>query len=102
MSLQYPNMCLDADSSGGFVDGAKVQLWQCINNQHTNPNQWWYFGPAGYTQLPSMWVDHSKALDANDAGPTGGQNGDKVQIWAMPGHGDNQLWNQTTTSGSRR
>jgi hypothetical protein len=92
INWQY-GLCLDADNGQGFVNGAKVQLWQCYFNSITNPNQWWDFGPHGqYTGLPIMWGT-GKVLDVNDVGPSAGQNGDKIQIWDFLS-GSNQYWLQ--------
>jgi hypothetical protein len=93
INWQY-GLCLDANSSGGFVNGAKVQLWGCFNNSSTHPNQWWNYGPTGfYSQLTNLWGGATKVLDANNAGSSGGTNGDKIQIWAYLG-GSNQFWLQ--------
>jgi hypothetical protein len=93
-NFQYPSKCLDADNSHGFVDGAKVQLWGCFNDESSHPNQWWNFGPDGFfSVLPNRWGSGAKVLDANNAGTTAGQNGDKVQLWRSLG-GANQSWFQ--------
>lgn len=87
-------LCLDADNSHGFVNGAKVQLWGCFNDSTNHPNQWWNYGPAGgVSTLPSLWGGGAKVLDVNDAGSTAGQNGDKIQVWQFLG-GANQFWAQ--------
>jgi hypothetical protein len=94
INFQYQSKCLDADNSQGFVNGAKVQLWDCFNDVTNHPNQWWNFGPDGaFSSLPNRWGNGAKVLDANNAGSTAGQNGDKVQIWAFLG-GSNQSWFQ--------
>lgn len=93
VSLQY-GKCLDADNSRGFVDGARVQLWTCFHDSANHANQWWNYGPPSQaTSLPSLWGGGSKVLDVNNAGPTAGQNGDKIQLWGWWG-GANQRWYQ--------
>jgi hypothetical protein len=93
VNLQY-GKCLDADDSQGFVDGAKVQLWSCFHDSVNHPNQWWNYGPpSNYTVLPLLWGGGAKVLDANNYGPSAGQNGDKIQIWQYLG-GSNQIWLQ--------
>jgi hypothetical protein len=94
VNWQYGSKCLDARNNGGFVDGAPVQLYTCLNNATTNPNQYWDYGPVGgYTQLTSLWGNQSKVLDVNDAGSTAGQDGDKIQVWQYLG-GTNQFFYQ--------
>jgi|GEM_PF-3915423 len=88
-----PAMCLDVDTSQGFVNGAKVQLWHCYGDDVSHQNQWWNYLAGSKTALPSLWRGGSKVLDANGSGPSAGQNGDKVQIWDSLG-GDNQIWPQ--------
>lgn len=82
-NYQYQGECLDADSSHGFQNGSQVQLWHCINNETTNSNQWWDYGPyeSGYSVLPVDWNNNYRYLDVNDAGPSAGADGDKIQIW---------------------
>ena len=83
-------LCLDADNSRGFLDGAKVQEWTCFNDPSGHPNQWWYFGPHGQTTtLPNLWGGGSKVLDA--ASPWINYDGDYVQLWSYLG-GSNQFW----------
>ena len=90
VNLQYPK-CLDADDSRGLVDGAKVQLWNCFNDSVGHSNQWWNFSLNSTGTLSVLWGGGVKVLDANDFGPSAGQNGDKIQIWRYLG-GDNQFW----------
>ena len=95
VNLDY-GKCVDANNAGSTAghNGDKVQLWGCFDNSSTHPNQWWDYGPTGfYSQLTNLWGGATKVLDANNAGSSGGTNGDKIQIWAYLG-GSNQFWLQ--------
>ncbi|MBB5957219.1 hypothetical protein FHS29_003812 [Saccharothrix tamanrassetensis] len=78
--------CLDADVHNLSRNGAKVQLWQC-NNQN---QQRWFLQPAGpdkgtyrdYT-ITTFSHDYRKCLDAHL--PDAGKNGGRVQIWTCNG-----------------
>jgi hypothetical protein len=89
-------LCLDVDNSRGFVNGAKVQLWQCFDDAGSHPNQWWSFGPhtvpvQTYLPLGTLWGGDTKVLDA--ATQQINQNGGYVQIWQYL-NGVNQHWLQ--------
>lgn len=94
VSLQYGSKCLDADNSRGFIDGAKLQLWDCFDDSVNHANQWWNYGPPNAVgPLQLLWGGGTKVLDANNYGPTAGQNGDKIQLWRYLAT-DNQRWYQ--------
>jgi non-reducing end alpha-L-arabinofuranosidase len=83
-------LCLDADNSHGFVNGARVQEWACFDDSVNHPNQWWNYGPAGARSiLPNLWGGGSKLLDAATQSIT--RNGTLVQIWQGTG-ALNQTW----------
>jgi hypothetical protein len=95
VNLEYtdPAMCLDVDTSGGFVNGAKVQLWHCFGDDTNHQNQWWNYALGSNTPIPVRWNGGTKVLDANVSGPTAGQNGDQVQVWDYLDV-DQQFWYQ--------
>jgi hypothetical protein len=85
-------LCLDADNSRGFVNGAIVQEWACFDDSTGHPNQWWNYGPIGFsTILPNLWGSGAKLLDA--ATQSIDRNGTLVQIWQSLGAA-NQRWLQ--------
>ncbi|KAG9095175.1 hypothetical protein FS749_010930 [Ceratobasidium sp. UAMH 11750] len=78
----YGDKCLDV-VNGQNVDGAKLQIWTCGNN---NPNQNWYY--TGDNHL--SWKNHGKCVDL-----TGGSmnNGNVAQVWSCTNQNPNQVWN---------
>jgi hypothetical protein len=85
-------LCLDADNSRGFVNGARVQEWDCFDDSAGHPNQWWNYGPVGFTTiLPNLWGNGGKLLDA--ATQSINRNGTLIQIWQSTGAA-NQRWLQ--------
>jgi Ricin-type beta-trefoil lectin domain len=88
----WSGLCLDADSSGGFVNGARVQEWGCFDDPVGHPNQWWNYGPVGSSSiLPNLWGGAAKGLDASAQSID--RNGTAVLIWQFTGN-PNQRWRQ--------
>jgi hypothetical protein len=71
------NLCLDADTNGGGVNGNKVQLYTCLGV--TQPNQfWWPRSGNTWTELVNVKYQ-TKCLDADNS--QGIHNGVRVQLW---------------------
>jgi hypothetical protein len=78
---RYPDMCLNADDSGGLADGRKVQLWDC----GTTSNFYWAVG--AWSRCLATIHECVLPLESNNyawqlnARVPGLGNGDYVQIW---------------------
>lgn len=72
------NLCLDAKTQDGGVNGNTVQLFTCLGT--SQPNQFWWPRTTthGFTELVNV-AYQSKCLDADNAG--GLTVGHKVQLW---------------------
>jgi len=76
------NLCLDAKTQDGGVDGNTVQLFTCLGtgqpNQFWWPRSWTTPGHDVYTELVNV-AYQTKCLDADNVG--GLAAGRKVQLW---------------------
>ena len=89
LSLKVSHKCLDADTTGGGVNGNKVQIWDCNDMNQ----QWWWVYKSTYTGgYAFVNVKYGKCLDQDIN--TYGQNGGKVQLWDCNFYSQQQwLWN---------
>ncbi|HEX4724972.1 MAG TPA: RICIN domain-containing protein [Pseudonocardiaceae bacterium] len=72
------NLCLDAKTQDGGVNGNTVQLFTCLGTGQLNQFWWPRTTTNGFTELVNV-AYQSKCLDADNAG--GLAVGKKVQLW---------------------
>jgi hypothetical protein len=91
VSAQYPDMCLNVNSSGGLGNGSAVQLWNCYETY----NEYWYNVGGWYTDCMDFGGWWSIAADYGnytlDADANEMRQGGKVQIWTYYGSSD-EFW----------
>lgn len=76
LSVEASHRCLDADTGQGGVNGNKVQIWDCNNENQ----QWWDVFQEGSSDVfVFVNVKYNKCLD--QATQSYAQNGGKVQLW---------------------
>jgi hypothetical protein len=97
---EYQNDCLNANDTGGLVNGSRVQLWSCgaasanefWDTGFNDPNGWQYcledtVGNDCRLYLLQDYPDF--VLNANSSGIG---NGDYVQVWSPQATGPNTEW----------
>jgi hypothetical protein len=76
LSVEASHKCLDADTTGGGVNGNKVQIWDCNN---MNQQWWWVYKSNATGAYAFVNGKYSKCLDQDTN--TYARNGGKVQLW---------------------